>query len=1072
MKRESGRGIFIRILGSLAALLLVLGLAGTSADAQSTATLDGTVTDASGAVVAGAKVLVKNQATGVESSSQTDNAGAYLFSSLPIGIYHIEVTSSGFQSAVISDLKLEVASSITQNIQMKVGEASEKVVILAESANVETTTTSLGQVINEKTVQEIPLNGRHFVDLSLLTPGTVTPPQNGFLTAPLRGQGSFAINTAGQREDTTNWLVNGVNLNDPVQNQVTFQPPIDTLAEYKIDNSAFPAEYGRNSGAIVNLATRSGTNDYHGELFEFFRNNDLDARNFYNFASNGPQAPFKRNDFGAAFGGPIKRNKAFFFLAYEGLRQRQSLTLTTPVPTAAQIATVTSPAVQALLALVPAANSVLGTTPVFTGGTSANVALNQGSADLDFELTNHDRLHGYFVIQKDLRQEPTQGANLPGFGDTRSGLRDLATVSEDHIFSPSLTNTVRLGYNRIHLTFTPTALTASNFDITLPSGAPVGVGLPNIVVSGAMSFGGPTGEPQGRGDTTVVLNDTLSWLKGRNTFEFGGEIRRAYNNNIAENVGSFTFPTLTSFLQDAASNFTVLLGAGNDKILEPSYAGFAQDSFKWKPNFTLNIGLRYEWNSTPSESQGHFTNFDLATGTLVSAAQPFHTNNKNFEPRVGFAWDPFKNGKTSVRAAYAITTQDPTTNIVTGLSGNPPFAIPISVAAAAIPLENPASAIKTVSLGPSAIDPNFDNAYAQDWNLSIERELTSTLGLSVAYVGVKGTHLQISRNANQPLVTNGFYGTARPYLTLPLTSPILPAQCSAPNPACTFGNIPQFASPGNSNYNALWVTMNKHLSHGLELLASYTYSKSFDYSSVSSGDLVPLQNAYNPRGDYGLSEFDVRNRFVLSGFYELPFKANRLVSGWQVGLVTQAQSGSPITPLLSINTGTGTALTVRPDQLAHVSATGNPNHFYSNEVLCQNFNGALLGGAPTIPNCASTPNAAFSVPCTFSATPTKVGGNVYPVVPGSCHPGDAPRDSLQGPDFVNTDLSIVKNTKIFERLNLQFRAELFDVFNHPNFGNPGNTVTASSFGTVTSTRFPTGDFGSSRQIQFALKLLF
>jgi hypothetical protein len=1052
--------------------------------AQSSASLNGTVTDSTGAAVPSAHVVVKNQATGVESSTQTDNSGAYSFPSLPIGLYRLEVTASSFERSVMADLKLDVATAITQNIQLRLGAVTESVLITAETALVETATTSLGQVIDEKTVQEIPLNGRHFVDLSLLTPGTVTPPQNGFLTAPLRGQGSFAINTAGQREDTTNWLVNGINLNDPVQNQVTFQPPIDTLAEYKIDNSSFPAQYGRNSGAIVNLATRSGSNEFHGEAFEFFRNNDLDARNFFNpiHDSKGnflAQNPFKRNDFGGDFGGPIKKNKLFFFLAYEGLRQRQGLALSSTVPSPAQIATVTSTAVKDLLALVPAANLVgtgtagaPSTFNLFSGSTAANVSLNQGSADIDYDLSDKDRIHGYFVIQKDHRQEPTQGANLPGFGDTRSGLRDLSTVSEDHVFGPSLTNTVRLGYNRIHLIFTPTALDPTNFDITLPSGAPVDVGLPNVLVAGAMSFGGPQAEPQGRGDTTVVLNDTLNWLKGRHSFAFGGEIRRAYNNNIAENIGSFTFPTLASFLTDSASNFTVLLGAGNDKILEPSYAGFAQDSFKWKSNFTLNIGLRYEWNSTPSETANRFTNFDTTTGDLIAASQPFQTNNKNFEPRVGFAWDPFKNGKTSVRAAYAITTQDPTTNIISGLSGNPPFALPINVAAASISLENPAAAITRVSLGPSSINPGFDNMYAQDWNLTIERQLTSSIGLTLAYVGVKGTHLQIAENVNQPLVTNGFYGTTRPFLTLPLTSPILPAQCAAPNPTCTYGNISQINSPGNSNYNALWATLNKHFAKGFEFLASYTYSKSFDYSSVSSGDAVPLQNAYNPRGDYGPSEFDVRNRFVLSGFYELPFKKNRLVSGWQAGIVTQAQSGSPITPLLSINTGTGTTLTVRPNQLQRVSVTGNPFEFYSNPVICEPFNGTPTGTAPAIPNCATTPNAAFAVPCTFNSVPTTPGKNNYPVVPGSCQPGDIQRDALQGPDFVNTDFSIVKNTKITEKFNLEFRTELFDIFNHPNFGNPNNTVTASSFGQITSTRFPAGDFGSAREIQFALKLTF
>lgn len=1059
---------------------------------QSTATLSGTITDATGAVVPNAKVTAINQATNVASTTRSDSDGAYLFSSLLIGKYRIEVTASGFQKAFLTDLDLPVATTVTRNVQLKVGEATETVEITAEAGVIDTTTNSMGQVINDKTVQDIPLNGRHFTDLSLLTPGTMTPPANGFLSAPLRGQGSFGINTAGQREDTTNWLVNGINLNDNVQNQITFQPPIDTLAEYKIDNSAFPAEYGRNAGAIVNLATRSGSNNYHGELFEFFRNNDLDARNFFNTVTDSkgnplPQAPFKRNEFGADFGGPIVKNKVFFFLAYESIRQHQAITVTSVVPSQNDRATASSAAaVQSLLTLIPIATTQLTPTAThdlpgqpntwtgFTGATLANVNLNQGSADIDVELRQKDRLHGYYVVQKDLRQEPTAGglinANLPGYGDTRDGFRHLATLSEDHVFGPSLANTVRLGFNRIHLTFLPNALLdPAKFNITMPAGSPVASGLPFINIAGGLGFGGPTGEPQGRGDTTVVLNDTLSWLRGRHAFAFGGEIRRAYNNNIAENVGSFTFSSVANFLQDKANSVTDQIGSGNDKILQPSYDVFAQDSFKLRPNFTLNIGLRYAWNSSPSEALGHFTNFDPTTGTLVSAPQPYKTNNKNFQPRVGFAWDPFKDGKTSVRAAYAIMTQDPTTNIVTGLSSNPPFALPVSASSNAnsITLENPAASIGSVNIGPFAVNPNFQDMYAQDWNLTVKRQLTNNLGLEVAYVGLKATHLQLTQNINQPFLTNGFYNTARPFPTLPLSSPVIPTFCQPPFPLCTLGNINQVNTGGNSNYNALWATITKHYSSGLQFNASYTYSKSLDYNSLSTGETYILQNAYNPRADYGPSEFDARHRFVLNGFYELPFKANRLTSGWQVGLIQQIQTGNPLNPASTIG-----LQTVRPDLLQHVTGSGGASQFFSNGVVCQRFNGTPSGGAPAIPDCASTPNAAFAWPCLTSATPTSAGGNNYPVIAGSCHPGNLGRDALTGPGFLDTDFSVTKNTKITERFNLQFRSEMFDIFNHPNLGNPVLSITNTAFGHVQSTRFPQGDFGSSRQVQFALKLMF
>jgi hypothetical protein len=372
-----------RLLLPIAIFLLCVGGSGF---AQSNAKLQGSVTDSTGAVVAGADVVVRNQATGTEYTAKTNGAGAYEVPSLQIGTYQVQVRNSGMRTETVTGLVLDVGQTVRQDFRMIVGQTTTEVTVSAEAPVIDSSTIEVGQVIDQKTTQEIPLNGRHFVDLSLLTPGTVTPPANGFLTAPLRGQGSFAFNTAGQREDTINFMINGVNLNDIVQNQITFQPSINTVAEFKVDNSTYSAQYGRNSGSIVNIATRSGTNEFHGELFEWVRNEKLDAKNYFALT----KAPFKRNNFGAAFGGPIKKDKAHFFLSYEGLRQRQGLNTKSLVLTTtqrSQVAATSDATIQQLAAFIPAANDSSGnffissaTAPVnidqarvfgFTGGSAA-----------------------------------------------------------------------------------------------------------------------------------------------------------------------------------------------------------------------------------------------------------------------------------------------------------------------------------------------------------------------------------------------------------------------------------------------------------------------------------------------------------------------------------------------------------------------------------------------------------------------------------------------------------------------------------------------------------------------------
>src|SRR5215510_3691343 len=699
---------------------LALAALSTSAFAQSTATLQGSVTDQSGAVVSGAKVSVRNQATGAERIVQTDSDGNYQAASLPPGVYRVEAQAQGFSSQTVSDLTLEVSRIVVQNFQLKIGDVTQRVEVTADSQTVETSTITVGQVINQKTVQEIPLNGRHFVDLGLLIPGSVTPPQNGFLTAPLRGQGSFAFNTAGAREDTVNFMINGVNLNDMSQNQITFQPSINTVQEFKVDNSTYSAEYGRNSGAIVNIATRSGSNQFHGETFEFLRNNALDARNF--FDAKKPQ--FKRNQFGAALGGPIYKDKTFFFFSYEGLRQRQGLTLNSNVLTDAERSRVTNPTVAKLLPLIPQATrvDVVNGVPIgrFQGSGTAPVDLDQWTGDVSHNLGANDRLHGYYAIQRDKRGEPILQLNtLPSFGDTRQSRRQIFTLNETHTFGPSLVNEARFGFNRIFITFTPNNQT-NPADFGINTGVNAAIGLPQIVLRDiSLNFGGPDGFPQGRSDTTAVFSNTLSYLRGAHSFRFGGEFRRFYNNNFTLDTGTFTFadtvvgntitdPGVEKFIRGDSNSFAITLGDRSSAIGTGALGAFVQDSFKARPNLTFELGLRYDWNMTPSERYDRYVVYDPQTVSLARIGSDrdliHEQNNKNFQPRFGFAWDPFKDGKTSVRAAYAILVDQPVTNVVTPTSANPPLARPLNFTGA-IRFDNAVIAATNAGLAPASVAP-------------------------------------------------------------------------------------------------------------------------------------------------------------------------------------------------------------------------------------------------------------------------------------------------------------------------------------------------------------------------------
>jgi Carboxypeptidase regulatory-like domain/TonB dependent receptor len=991
----------------------LLGLFAT-ASAQSTATLQGRVVDPAGAVVAGALVTVSHPATGLERVAETDGEGNYQVAALPVHNYQVKIQAPGFQTQIVEDLIVEVGRSVVQDFQLRVGDISQEMKVTSNGNIVERATVSVGHVIDKRMVQEVPLNGRYFLDLGLLVPGSVIPPQGAFSASPMRGLGSLAINTAGNREETVNYLINGITLNNLTFNSISFQPPINTIQEFKVDNSTFSAEYGQNSGAIINIATRSGTNEFHGELFEFLRNDALDARNFFNFTFSEPP-PFKRNQFGGSLGGPIVKNKTFFLFSYEGLRQRQGLTLNSLVLSDAERASATDPVIAKLIELIPRANFVDSSgTPRFISSATAPVNVDHWTMDISHNLSGKDRLHGYYAIQRVTLSEPSRvGNTIPGFGYDSRLQRQIFTLNETHIFGPTLVNEARFGFNRWFSRLTPVAqLNPADFGILNGINDPIG--LPQInIAGGGLNFGGPANQPSGRGDTTFVVADTLSRLFERHSLKVGGEFRQFINNNFRRGTGTFNFPTVDSFLAGTANSFSVTLGSQSSSIKQGALGLFAQDNYKLRPGLMLELGLRYEWNMTPEERYDRFIVFDPRSASLLRVGthidQIYHQNNQNFQPRLGFAWDPFKNGKTSVRGAYAILVDQPMTSVVTGASANPPLAIPLTFTGP-IRLDNAILLARAAGLAPQTVDHGFNNAYIQSWNLNVQRELTSDLAVMLGYIGSKGTHLILRRNINQPV--NG----VRPFAALSESSPILPGT--------PLGNITEVESAGNSSYHALWVTANQRLARGLQFKASYSWSKSLDYNSLSTQGIV-VQDSNDLRGDRGLSDFDVRHRIVLSAIYELPFKGNRFVEGWQLAAIIQAQSGNPVNIVTSNSTVNGVANTLRPDVTAPIKIIGSVDRWFDTTVL--------------------TPAARF---------------------------GTLGRNVVIGPGFNNTDFSVIKNIRLGEGMRAQFRAEFFDLFNHANFGQPGNVVGTPAFGRITSTRFPTGESGSSRQVQFALKLIF
>ena len=993
--------------------------------AAQNASLVGTVKDQQGGAIPNVTVTLTGQETGVSLTTITDSTGNYEFPTVRPGTYKLKAEQKGFQTYAQASIILAVDDRLRVDPVMQVGETSTVVTVDSQATTVSTESSSLGSVVENKKIVEMPLNGRFFLDLALLQAGTVVPSTNNrtFLAAP-SGIGISGINASGTREDSTNYVVDGMNLSDMVQNQITFQPNIDMIQEFKVQTNAFSAEYGRNAGIIVNGVSKSGTNGLHGTAYEFVRNDHFDAKNY--FDPPGKIAPFKRNIFGYSVGGPIIKNKTFFFTSYEGRRGREVATINTVVPTPAQKATVTNPVILKLLGLIPDANDATGTH--FVGSAARQRTLNQETGRIDHNFSEKNLLFGSFIINRDERTEPTlQNNSLPGFGDRRPAKRYLVSLGYVHVFSPTITNEFHAGLNRVRIDFQQAFLgNPADYGMTTPASV-----MPQIEVSTAGSgnpwFGGINGFPQGRGDTSFQYSDSLAWIHGKHSIKFGAEFRRFRNNNFNGGTGGFIlFPSLNAFLAGTPSQSVETALPVTPALRVIALGTFVQDDVKLTSRLTLNLGLRWEYNGVPSEIHDRLSVFDFTNRQLVRIGtngidQPYHQTFTNFGPRVGFSWDPFAKGKTVVRGGAGFYYDQPVTNIVTPLGSNPPFSQSVNITQN-INLAAPFNSPPGVGSALQVVDPNFTNGRVLSYNLNVQHEVLGTV-LQIAYVGSQGRHLRLMGDYNQGI------GGKRP------VSQITSLNASGSPVSSTGGSMTIQESVSNSNYNGMWLSAEKRLAKGLTFSASYTLSKSIDNNSVGSSN-PQIQNFYNIAAERALSDFDARQRFVLSGIYLLPLKwernsfTRRLAQGWSIAPIVNLQTGNPFSPIIPTTDPSSLETLDRPNVVADQPLT------LANPTPLQWLN-----------------KAAFVLPAVGTF-------------------GNAGRNILTSPGFEDIDFAISKTTAVKERVSLQFRAEAFNLFNHPNFAQPSNNFAAGNYGQISQTRTARGDLGSSRQLQLGMKLVF
>ncbi len=1013
-----------------------------------TGSISGFVQDPAHQAITQATVTASDANRSFSKSSSTDGSGFYRFDDLPPAIYAISVAARGFDSVTTPNVQLLVNANVRADFHPPIAGRHERVVVQSDVSAVQTESSDLGAVLDRTMIQKLPLNERDFLRLALLTPGVLPPVEASALST----RGDFAMEANGGREEFNNFLLDGVDNNDPDVNTYVLQPSVDAIQEFKIETNSYSAEYGRSAGGQVNVITRSGTNDFHGFAYEYLRNRALDARNFFD-GTNKPQ--LIRNQYGGGIGGPLKRNRTFFFADFDGLREDSGYSRLATVPTAAErngnlaglppvLNPYTGQTFQGNLIppslISPIALKILNLYPLPSNGSATgnylaqpigNGALDQYNIRVDHAFNDLNKLVlRYSYGHKNILEPYTENSttNLPGFGDYVYDRGHNALVSYTRVFGPGTTNSLLLGFNRAARTILQqnyqtnvNQLWGVNY---LPSDA-LQLGYPSISVSGFSPVGDLASLPIDRHTTTYQLNDTLSLVRGNHGLKIGAEFRKIELNGVVDELprgaisflGALTGSGIGDLLLGLPT-FTIDSQLTAPQTLRTFQSGFfIQDDWKIRPNLTLNLGLRYEYNTPPTDPTNRMSALNLATGQLDQVGtggiprSGYPPDDSNFAPRVGFAWSPSQNWV--VRGGYGIFYDAGMFEVTSALYYNPPYFSIYTFFPSAqglLTLQNPfpfsSGYVPPPSL--STLAPNLRTPYLQDWNLNVQRAVDKLGTFSVAYAASKGTRLIRSLDLNQPQPGPGDLQARRQYQS--------------------FSNIFYTESGGDSEFEALQLSFTRRLQAGLSVIANYMFSKSTDDTSSFLGTFSDKnfpQNSADYHAEHALSSFDTPNNATVAFVYDLPWH-NKLVRNIEFRSIITAHDGQPFTPLLSFDN----------------SNTGNTGGNFGSDRPNVLFSPALSNrGSQEWFN-----TSAFAIPAPYTF-------------------GDAGRNIVRGPGLFSFDIEASRQFMLCERLSMTFEAQAFNSLNRTNFDLPQLYADQPGFGQIYSAEAP-------RQLQFALRFGF